>query len=208
MGSRGIAIRADEERRQEVPESFVVLLYWLAIQGVTQTDEGELRRDIGAVDLPAEAGAEPGEEVADMVRVCVGKEERVQGLRWNREAVDIINGVVAFALEQAAIDREALTAGGVIDEVGRAGNRTAGTEGLIEERRGRARVMGGQPELHSAGQSSGGIGGRVFVKAKGRDGLRRVEQFGEFVEVGHRRMEVWGVVFGTTAHARPRKEVR
>jgi hypothetical protein len=43
--------------------------------------------------------------------------------------------------------------------------------------------MGGQPELHGDGQSSGGIEGCVFVKAKGRDGLRRVEQFGEFVEV-------------------------
>jgi hypothetical protein len=43
--------------------------------------------------------------------------------------------------------------------------------------------MGGQTELHGAWQSSGGIEGRVFVKAKGRDGLRRVEQLGEFVEV-------------------------
>lgn len=183
MGSRGITIRADEERRQEVPKCFVVLLYWLTIQGVAQTDEGELRRDVGTVDLPAEAGAEPGEEIPDMVRVCVGKEERMQGRGWHREAIDIIDSVFAFALEQPTVDREALTAGGVVDEVGRAGNRTAGTEGLIEERRRRERVMGGQAELHGAGQSSGGIGGRVFVKAKGRDGLRRVEQFGEFVEV-------------------------
>jgi hypothetical protein len=117
IGSRGITIRADEERRQEIPQGFVPLLYQLAIQGVTQTDEGKLRRDVGAVDLPTEAGAEPGEEIPDVVRVCVGKEERVQGLRRNREAVDIIDGVVAFALEQPAIDGEALTAGGVIDEV-------------------------------------------------------------------------------------------
>ena len=151
MGSRGISIRADEERRQEIPKCFVALLYWLTIQGVAQTDEGELRRNVGTVDLPAEAGAEPGEEIPDMVRVRVGKEERVQGLRRNREAVDIIDGVIAFALEQTAIDREALTAGGVIDEVGRAGNRSAGTERLIEERRRRVRVMGGQPEQHGAG---------------------------------------------------------
>jgi hypothetical protein len=143
IGSRGVTIRADEERRQEVPESFVILLYRLAIQGVAETDDGKLRRDVGAVDLPAEAGAEPGEEVSDVVGVCVGKEERMQGLRRNREAFDVVDGVVAFALEQPAIDGEALTAGGVIDEVGRAGNCSTGTEGLIEERRGRERVMSG-----------------------------------------------------------------
>ena len=86
-----------------------------------------------------------------MVRVRVGKEERMQGRGRHREAIDIIDGVFAFALEQPTVDREALTAGGVVDEVGRAGNRTAGTEGLIEERRRRERVMGGQPEQHGAG---------------------------------------------------------
>jgi hypothetical protein len=41
----------------------------------------------------------------------------MQGLRRNREALDVVDGLVAFALEQAAVDREALAAGGVIDEV-------------------------------------------------------------------------------------------
>jgi hypothetical protein len=117
IGSRGVAIWADEELRQEIPEGFVLRLYRLAIQRVTQTDEGEFRRDVGTVDLPTEAGAEPGEEIPDVVGVRVGKEERMQGLRRNREALDVVDGLVAFALEQAAVDREALAAGGVIDEV-------------------------------------------------------------------------------------------
>ena len=107
----------------------------------------------------------------------------MQGLRRNRKAVDVIDGVVAFALKQPAIYGEALTAGGVIDEVGRTGNCSTGTERLIEERRRRVRVMGGQPELHGAGQGGDRVSRLVFIKTKGRDGLRRVEQFGEFVEV-------------------------
>jgi hypothetical protein len=43
--------------------------------------------------------------------------------------------------------------------------------------------MGGKPELHGAGHGGDRVSRLVFIKAKGRDGLRRVEQFGEFVEV-------------------------
>jgi hypothetical protein len=107
----------------------------------------------------------------------------MQGLRRNREALDVVDGLVAFALEQAAVDREALAAGGMVDEVRRAGDRTAGAERLVEERRRRVRVMGGKPELYGAGQGGDRVSRLGFIKAKGRDGLRRVEQFGEFVEV-------------------------
>jgi hypothetical protein len=43
--------------------------------------------------------------------------------------------------------------------------------------------MGRKTQLHIAGEFGNGIDGLVLIKAKGRDGLRRVEQFGEFVEV-------------------------
>ena len=135
----------------------------------------------------------------------VGEEEGVQGRGRHREAFDRVDRLVAFALEQTAIDREALTAGGVIDEVGRAGDRAAGAEGLIEERRGRERVMGGQTELQGNRERSERLVRFNLIEAKRRDGLRRVEQLGEFVQVGHKGEKE---LFGTTAHARPRKEVR
>ena len=123
-----------------------------------------------------------------MVRMCVGKEERMQGLRRNREAVDIINGVVAFALEQAAIDREALTAGGMEDEVSGTGDRTAGPERLIEERRGRERVVCRQTQLHGAGQRTGVCDAEVLGGAHLCDRLGRIEQIGERLEVRHRNV--------------------
>ena len=205
MGSGGIAVRADEESREQLHKRFVTLLDRLAVQRVSKADDRELRGDIGAVDLSAEAGAEPGEEIADMIDVRVGEEEGMKGRRWHREAFDRVDGLVAFALEQSAIDREALAAGGMVDEVGRAGDRTAGSKGFVEERRRRERMMGGQAELRRYRHRGDNVGGLNLIEAKGSDGLRRVEQLGEFVEVGH---EGERVLFGTTAHARPRGEVR
>ena len=200
MGSGGVTVRTDEEGREEIPEDFITLLDRLAVKRVTKADDRELRGDIGAVDLSAEAGAEPGEEIADMIDVRVGEEEGMKGRRRHREAFDSVDRLVAFALEQTAIDREALAAGGMIDEVRGAGDGTTGTEGLIEERRRRERVMGRQAELHGSRHCGDNVGGLSLVEAKRRDGLRRVEQLGEFVQVGHKGERE---LFGTTAHARP-----
>ncbi len=65
-------------------------------------------------------------------------------------------------------------------------------------------MMGRKTQLHIAGEFGNGIDGLVLINAERGDGLRRVEQLGEFVEVGHDRME--GEI-GATAHARPREEV-
>lgn len=64
--------------------------------------------------------------------------------------------------------------------------------------------MGGQTELRRYRHRGDNVGGLNLVETKGSDGLRRIEQLGEFVEVGH---EGERELFGTTAHARPRKEV-
>ena len=83
-----------------------------------------------------------------MVGVRVRQEEGVKGLGWNRQDFDVVRERITFALEYAAIDCEALTAGRMEDEVGGTGDRTAGPERLIEERRGRERVVGRQTQLH------------------------------------------------------------
>ena len=205
MRGSGISVRADEEGREQIPKRFVTLLDRLAVQRVTEADDGELRGDVGAVDLPAETGTEPGEEVPDVIYMRMGEEESMQGFGRHREAFDRVDRLVAFALEQTAIDREALATGGMIDEVGRTGNRAAGAERLVEERRGGEGVMSRQAQLHVAGKIGDGVDRLILIEANGRDGLRRVEQLGEFVEMRHGKR---GELFGTTAHARPRKEVR
>lgn len=83
-----------------------------------------------------------------MVGVRVRQEEGVKGLWRDREAFDVVRERIAFALEYTAIDCEALTAGGMEDEVSGTGDRTAGPERLIEERRGRERVVCRQTQLH------------------------------------------------------------
>ena len=91
MGGGGVSVGADEESRKQIPEGFITLLYRLAVQRVTEADDGQLRGDVGAVDLSAEAGAEPGEEITDMVDVRVGEEESVQGRGRHREAFDRVD---------------------------------------------------------------------------------------------------------------------
>jgi hypothetical protein len=183
MVGGGFAIGTHEEGREKIEESLVTLHDRLTVERVTQADHGELRRDIGAVDIPPEPGTQPGKEVPHVIHVSMGEEDRVQRLGVNREAFDQIYGLIALPLQKAAIDRETLSTSGVKDEVSRTGDRPAGAERLIEERRGRQLVMGRKTQLHIAGEFGNGIDGLVLIKAKGRDGLRRVEQFGEFVEV-------------------------
>ena len=83
-----------------------------------------------------------------MVGVRVRQEEGVKVLGWDREAFDVVRERIAFTLKYAAIDCEALTAGGMKDEVGGTRDRTAGPERLIEERRGRECVVCRQTQLH------------------------------------------------------------
>ena len=42
MGGGGIAIRADEESRKQIPEGFITLLDRLAVKRVTEADDREL----------------------------------------------------------------------------------------------------------------------------------------------------------------------
>jgi hypothetical protein len=72
----------------------------------------------------------------------------------DREAFDQINGLIALPLQKAAIDRETLSTSGVKDEVSRTGDRPAGAERLIEERRGRQLVMGRKTQATALDASS------------------------------------------------------
>ena len=121
-----------------------------------------------------------------MVGVRVRQEEGVKGLGWNRQDFDVVRERITFALEYAAIDCEALTAGGMEDEVGGTGDRTAGPERLIEERRGRERVVCRQTQLRGAGERTDVCDAEVLGGAHLCDRLGRIEQIGERLEVRHR----------------------
>ena len=126
-----------------------------------------------------------------MVGVRVRQEEGVKGLGRDRETFDVVRERIAFALEYTAIDCEALTAGGMEDEVSGTGDRTAGPERLIEERRGRECVVCRQTQLRGAGQRSDVCDAEVLGGAHLCDRLGRIEQIGERLEVRHR--DVHGV---------------
>lgn len=56
MGGGGLAVRADKQRRQQIPERLVSILGFLAIHRIPQANNRELGRNVGAVDFTAEAG--------------------------------------------------------------------------------------------------------------------------------------------------------
>jgi phage terminase large subunit-like protein len=72
MVGGGFAIGTHEEGREKIEESLVTLHDRLTVERVTQADHGELRRDIGAVDIPPEPGTQPGKEVPDVIHVSMG----------------------------------------------------------------------------------------------------------------------------------------
>lgn len=117
--------------------------------------------------------------------------------------LDVVDRGVAFTLHQSAVDGEELTARGMEDEVSRAGDGSARPKRLIEERRGRERVVRRQTQLRGAGERTDVYDAEVLGGAQLRDRLGRIEQLGELFEVRHG--DVHGC-FGPTAHASPRNE--
>ena len=103
-------------------------LFLLQVTGVGQQDGAQFRRGRRAVDRAGEALSCQQRQVAAVVQMGVGEDDGVDVGRWHWQGRPVAQAQRLVALEQAAIDQQALAAVG--HQIFGAGDRVGRTEKL------------------------------------------------------------------------------
>src|SRR5690606_27870937 len=103
-----------------------LLLEQVSAVGQQQAAQGDAAAS--AMDASAKSLLDQGGQVARMVQVGVGQDHRVDRRRFDRKRSPVTVAQLLVALEQAAVDEQAMAVG--LDQVARAGDGARGTEEL------------------------------------------------------------------------------
>ena len=101
---------------------------FLQVRAVGQQQLAEFARGLGTQDLAREALLDQGRKIAGVVQMGMGEQHRIDRGRLDGKLRPVALAQLLVALEQAAIDQDALASG--LDQVTRTGDGAGGTEKL------------------------------------------------------------------------------